>query len=270
MKRTIAVARVVGALSLEVMAAAHAQAAGSRDGRIDGSSVDNFETSVVALQNALAPRRREAFEAALAIIWLNDALGPGGLDLDGDGDVDVIDGQALADDTSDLLLSIQRGDLLSAIEKRARRGGSYSAADYMKQLDGLGYSEIVDLGGRPDNLSRPEGLPLERQRLNPNNLRVLNDAGEALSLHNLDDANTTLRKIDLRHASPYERSKTEQLRAAISFTEGDLGAARNHLQNAIGAGGLNADEVSTVLVQVRYIESTIAASRLLDVPSFPE
>jgi hypothetical protein len=134
----------------------------------------------------------------------------------------------------------------------------------------LGYSEIVDLAGRPDNLTRPEGLPLERQRLNPNNLRAINDAHEALNLHKLDDANKTLRKIDLRHASPYERSKTEQLRAAISFTEGDLGTARDHLQKAIGAGGLNADEVSTVLVQVRYIEGMIAANRLLEVPSFPD
>src|SRR5262249_17487130 len=142
-------------------------------------------------------------------------------------------GQALADDTSDLLVSIQRGDLLTAIEKRARRAGSYSVADYMKRLDGMGYSEIVDLAGRPDNLSRPEALPLERQRLNPNNLRVIDDGQEALNLRKLDDAKKALRKIDLRHASPYERSKTEQLRAAISFTEGDFGAARNDLQNAI-------------------------------------
>jgi hypothetical protein len=46
-----------------------------RGQRIDGTSLASFETSVVALQNDLSPRRREEFEVALAVIWIRNTLG---------------------------------------------------------------------------------------------------------------------------------------------------------------------------------------------------
>jgi len=142
------------------------------DRRIDGSSEAGFELSVAALQNSLPLRRREEFDIALAVIWMSHHLGSPGLDLDGDGDVDRDDSRLLVDRTMDLLTDIQRGDLLSSIEKRTttNNGGGYTTTDYLQQLDGLTPEQVFDLAGRPAKVS-PAALrradARRRQRQNP-------------------------------------------------------------------------------------------------------
>jgi len=94
------------------------------------------------LQNDLPPRRREDFEVALAVTWMRAAALDAG-DVDGDGDTDYFDARAMADNAGDLLAAIRRGDLVSTIEDSKGE----AAAAYFKQLDGLGYDEVVELAG---------------------------------------------------------------------------------------------------------------------------
>ena len=122
-----------------------AVAACSSSRRIDGTSAATFERSVAMLQNELPFRRREDFDVALAVVWTR-AAGVSS-DADGDGDVDYFDARMAADAAGDLLAAIQRGDLVSTIEDGK---GESVAAVYFKQLDGLGYDEVVALAGALD------------------------------------------------------------------------------------------------------------------------
>lgn len=125
--------------------------------RIDGSNAATFERSVAMLQNDLRARRREDFEVALAVTWMRAAALDAG-DVDGDGDTDYFDARAMADNASDLLAAIQRGDLVSTIEDSK---GKAVAAAYFKQLDGLGYDEVVEIAGDLD--LGPYAANLKRQ-----------------------------------------------------------------------------------------------------------
>jgi hypothetical protein len=131
--------------NLVALACVSLLAACSSSRRIDGSSAATFERSVAMLQNDLSSRRREDFDVALAVTWMR-AAGLDG-DIDGDGDTDYFDARAMADNAGDLLAVIQRGDLVSAIEDSK---GAAAAAAYFKQLDGLGYDEVVELAGALD------------------------------------------------------------------------------------------------------------------------
>jgi len=147
--------------------AVFAQSGDWRDRRVDGSSEARFELSIAALQNSLPPRRREDFDIALAVIWMSESLGSAGLDLDRDGDVDRADSRLLADGAMDLLADIQRGDLLSSIDKPVtNNGGECTAANYLQQLDGLTCEEVLDLAGRPARVS-PAALRRAAHRLHP-------------------------------------------------------------------------------------------------------
>ena len=132
--------------------------AGCSSGRlIDGSSAATFERSLAMLQNDLPPRHREDFDVALAVTWMRAAAMDVG-DVDGDGDTDYFDARAVADNAGDLLAAIQRGDLVAAAEKSK---GETVAAAYFKQLDGLGYDEVVELAG--DTNLGPYAAQLKRQ-----------------------------------------------------------------------------------------------------------
>jgi hypothetical protein len=105
-----------------------------------------LEQSAYRRQNDLPPRQRDDFDNALAVTWMRAAALDGG-DVDGDGDTDYFDARAMADNVRELLATIQRGDLVSAVEKSK---GEAVAAAYFKQLDGLGYAEVVELAGDLD------------------------------------------------------------------------------------------------------------------------
>ena len=131
---------------LLVLVGAAVLAGCSSSRRIDGSSAATFERSVAMLQNDLSPRKRDDFDNALAVTWMR-ASGLDAGDVDGDGDTDYFDARAMADNVGELLAAIQRGDLVSAVEKS--KGEAFAAA-YFKQLDGLGYAEVVALAGDLD------------------------------------------------------------------------------------------------------------------------
>jgi hypothetical protein len=244
---------------------------------IDGTSPASFEASVAALQNDLSQRRREELEIALAVIWTRHTLGSG--DRDQDGDVDADDGRVLRDDTTDLLTDIRRGDILSAIEDSET--SEYTAADYRAQLDGLGLDAVLDLAGRPSE--NPYFAALMRDRseklcgrhkeqsavrlkwcddvagsagstMITHTARALNDAVEALNLQQYADARGALEKLDVNRMSPYEHSKVEQVFYAVASAEEKHSEAREHLQNAIAAGGLSEQEVAAAMRQIRAIE----------------
>ncbi|HJR70063.1 MAG TPA: hypothetical protein VKA43_08495 [Gammaproteobacteria bacterium] len=86
---------------LAVVLAGSASAAGWRSLRIDASSEDSFNESVVALQDQLPRVRRHVFEESLKDIWAEGT---------------------------------------KAAEADARE---YTISDYLRQVDGLGYKEVV-------------------------------------------------------------------------------------------------------------------------------
>jgi hypothetical protein len=254
------------------------------DGRaltIDGSGARSFETSVAALQNGLSQPRREELEIALAVIWIRNTLGSG--DLDRDGDVDSDDGRVLVDDVTDLLEDIQRADILSAIENGGESG--YTAADYFEDLDGLAYEAVLDLAGRPGDdpyfaaltRYRSQGHCGKQREQSVVRLKwcerfsdsseaaivtatgkALNEAIQALNEQHYSEARAAVEKLNLDTLSPYERSKTEQVLFSISYAEEKFAEAREHLQNAIAAGGLNEQEVAQALRQIRDIDAQLA------------
>ena len=125
-----------------------ATAGGARVLRIDGSSPASFERSVATLQNELPARQREQFEVALGAIWLRNTATVA-TDTDFDGVVTFPEvrrfQRTLELDAEQLLAEIQRGDLLTAIERREDRDGAYATKDYLQQLHGLTPDEAVGL-----------------------------------------------------------------------------------------------------------------------------
>jgi hypothetical protein len=114
-------------------------AAGWRGLRIDGSTPAAFERSVGSLQERLTKRRRAKLEAALAIIWFRQTSADAG-DTNSDGLVDVVEVRELHRTADDVLTDIRRGVFMSTTA--ARDAG---AADYIEQLGGLAYHDVIDL-----------------------------------------------------------------------------------------------------------------------------
>jgi tetratricopeptide (TPR) repeat protein len=78
--------------------------------------------------------------------------------------------------------------------------------------------------------------------------KVLNEAIELLNMENFAGAGAKIATLNLDKLSPYERSKVEQILFNIAYSQDKYDEARGHLQKAIEAGGLNAQEVE----QARY------------------
>jgi hypothetical protein len=249
---------------------------------IDGSSAARFEASVAAIQNDSRTFSREEFETALAAIWFSNTAGSG--DLDRDGDRDASDLRMLRDDSFDLLTNIQRGNIANAIEERATDANP--ATDYFRQLDGLARDEIVELASRPeaaaylaplwkyrhDDLCRRafiQSTHLSKncrrdtstaQVFDAATAKMLNTAVEALNENRFDEARAAVDAVSARHLTPYEVSKVEQIRFNVAYAEQDYAGARVHLQKAIAAGGLSPQELSVAVVQIRALESLLAAN----------
>jgi tetratricopeptide (TPR) repeat protein len=78
--------------------------------------------------------------------------------------------------------------------------------------------------------------------------KVLNEAIEALNEEKYAEAQAAIGTLRLERLSPYERSKVEQVLYSVSYAQEHYDEAREHLEKAIDAGGLNEQEIS----QVRY------------------
>ncbi|HET6628858.1 MAG TPA: tetratricopeptide repeat protein [Woeseiaceae bacterium] len=81
----------------------------------------------------------------------------------------------------------------------------------------------------------------------------LNEAIEFLNNDDYASARAVLADIDLEDLSPYERSRVEQIWSGIEYSEGNYAAAREHLQQAINAGGFSDREISQAKYQIAQI-----------------
>jgi tetratricopeptide (TPR) repeat protein len=81
----------------------------------------------------------------------------------------------------------------------------------------------------------------------------LNEAIEFLNQDDYTSAQAVLADINLERLSPYERSRVEQIWSGIEYAQGDYSDAREHLQQAINAGGFNEREVSQAKYQIAQI-----------------
>lgn len=81
----------------------------------------------------------------------------------------------------------------------------------------------------------------------------LNEAIEFLNADDYASARRVLGEINLDRLSPYERSRVEQIFSGIEYSEGNYSAAREHLQQAINAGGFSDREVSQAKYQIAQI-----------------
>jgi hypothetical protein len=98
-------------------------------------------------------------------------------------------------------------------------------------------------------------------------LKPFTDAIEALGEKRFDRAKAAVEKLDFDTLSPYERSKVEQILFNVAYEQGDMAAARQHLLQAIDAGGLDETELEDIRRQIARIDGvpsteTRAARRL--------
>ena len=90
-------------------------------------------------------------------------------------------------------------------------------------------------------------------RVDQNTGKRLNEALEHLKAEHPAEARASLGQLNLERLSPYERSRVEQLYAAIARTEEKYGEAREHLGKAIESGGLNEQEASSARFQIAQL-----------------
>jgi tetratricopeptide (TPR) repeat protein len=79
--------------------------------------------------------------------------------------------------------------------------------------------------------------------------KVLSEAIEMLNMDNFAGAAQKIATLKLDKLSPYERSTTEQILFQIAYSQEKYAEARDHLQKAIEAGGLNEQQVSDARYQ---------------------
>ena len=77
---------------------------------------------------------------------------------------------------------------------------------------------------------------------------ALETAIQALNDERYDDATRALASLDSAKLSPFEQSRAEQILFSVAYAQERLDEAREHLQRAIAAGGLSAQEIA----QARY------------------
>lgn len=80
--------------------------------------------------------------------------------------------------------------------------------------------------------------------------KLLTEAIEALNNDNYAGASAAINKVNMERLSPYERSRTEQIKASIESARENYPAAQKHLQAAIDGGGLNEQEVQSTRYQI--------------------
>jgi len=81
----------------------------------------------------------------------------------------------------------------------------------------------------------------------------LNEALGHLEAGRNAEAKAALAKLNLERLSPYERSRVEQIFAAVAHAQDDTASARKHLGLALASGGLNDLEMSAVRFQLAQL-----------------
>jgi hypothetical protein len=245
------ISRLTSIVGVTVILSSQANA-GWRDQRIDGTSAAAFEKSIALVLNELPRRRREEFTMALAAIWYKNSVDAGDFDHEGDTNTEYI--RLMTDNASDLLAQIDRGDLLAAIEDREVAGSDYTSTEYIKQLDGLQFDDVLDLAELPGiesllasitqestcnrsawpaysrnmkSASRVRDVVCSRQRQPSNSapvigtatFRAIEAANEALEAQQYAAARAAIQELDVDTLSVYERSMAERVLAVIANTE---------------------------------------------------
>ena len=88
------------------------------------------------------------------------------------------------------------------------------------------------------------------QNLDAVTARILSEAIEFFNMDNFAAARASLGELNMERLSPYERGRVEQLLAGMAFAEDKYAEAREHLQLAIGSGGLNEVELQNNRYQI--------------------
>ena len=254
--------------------------------RIDGSTPESFQASVASLQTALPVSRRDDFETALALIWLNNTIDA---DVNNDGRYALDDVRELTAASADLLADIQRGDLVSAIEELDEGGGAYTAADYFEQLDGFGYDEVLVVGGlfggtreeeqavrayRAQLLCREPSLPVRQQwcaaffRSNAATPaprvpvgETLAAATEALKAGDVATAEEAIERLNLNQLTPFERGMAEALLFNVKYRQQLYPEAREHLQAAVDVEIISQAEANAIVGVIEHFERMAARPR---------
>jgi tetratricopeptide (TPR) repeat protein len=103
-------------------------------------------------------------------------------------------------------------------------------------------------GGRADAEEREAAAQAAAGNIDAQTGRILNEAIELLNAANFAAAAQKISTLQLDRLSPYERGRMEQILVNITLSQEKYAEAREHLQNAIDSGGLNAQEIE----QMRY------------------
>jgi Flp pilus assembly protein TadD len=129
---------------------------------------------------------------------------------------------------------------------------------FAKTMAGLGLAVL--LGGlAPAGARQPQRTPGEPEKgrsgaaMDPTTGKRLNEAIEHLNAQRYAEARAVLERLNLDRLSPYERSRAEQLFAAVDLRQGHYGPAREHLKKAIASEGLNDQETSQVNFQIAQL-----------------
>jgi tetratricopeptide (TPR) repeat protein len=104
-----------------------------------------------------------------------------------------------------------------------------------------GQSSASRTGGK-EKEAPPQGLDTQTAK-------VLSEAIELLNMENYVGAGQKIATLKLDKLSPYERSMTKQILFQVSYSQEKYGEAREHLKQAIDAGGLNEQQVSDAKYQ---------------------
>jgi tetratricopeptide (TPR) repeat protein len=103
-------------------------------------------------------------------------------------------------------------------------------------------------GGRADAEEREAAAQAAAGNIDAQTGRILNEAIELLNAANFAAAAQKISTLQLDRLSPYERGRVEQILVNVTVAQEKYEEAREHLQNAIDSGGLNAQEIE----QMRY------------------
>lgn len=121
--------------------------------------------------------------------------------------------------------------LLTVLLLALALGGGASAAE--KKKGGEGQREAPEIGAAAG--------------------KAINDAIELLNAKNPAGARAAIGKLKLENLSPYERSRVEQIMAAIDNDAENFAGAAKHLTAALDAGGLKPEEALQVRFQVAQL-----------------